>query len=407
MTAQNRPLPKEWREVQLGEISKFSKGSGITKSEVRDTGVPCIRYGELYTKHDLKVRNFYSFISNNDLDKRKLIKNNDLLFAGSGETKEEIGKCASFNHDIKAYAGGDVIICSLDPKEVRADFASCYLNTIGRKQINRLGQGNSIVHIYSRYLEDIVIPLPSIEEQKAIASLLEKWDTAIEKTEALIEAKEKQFKWLLKTLISDQQDNPEWRQVKLEEICKVFKGQGLSKNSIRENGKNKCILYGQLYTVYPEIIDKVISKTDINKGISSKIGDILIPGSTTTKGISLANATALFEGNVLLGGDINILRALKENVYDSSFLAYQLTHSKKREIARYTQGITIVHLYGKDLRNLNLSLPDIKKQRQIVKTLNTAQKEITLLNRFAELYRTQKHGLMQKLLTGEWRVSNQ
>ena len=72
----------------------------------------------------------------------------------------------------------------------------------------------------------------------------------------------------------------------------------------------------------------------------------MIPGSTTTKGIDLANATALFEENVLLGGDINILRALKKNVYDSSFLAYQLTHSKKREIARYTQGITIVHLYG-------------------------------------------------------------
>ena len=60
---------------------------------------------------------------------------------------------------------------------------------------------------------------PTLNEQKAIASLLEKWDTAIEKTEALIEAKEKRFKWLLKTLISDQQDNPEWRQVKLGEIC--------------------------------------------------------------------------------------------------------------------------------------------------------------------------------------------
>ena len=59
------------------------------------------------------------------------------------------------------------------------------------------------------------------EEQKAIASLLEKWDTAIEKTEAkrLIEAKGegliRRFKWLLKTLISDQQDNPEWQRFAL------------------------------------------------------------------------------------------------------------------------------------------------------------------------------------------------
>ena len=62
--AQNGPLPKGWREVRLGEIGKFSKGSGITKSEVMETGAPCIRYGELYTTHHLKVRNFYSFISN-------------------------------------------------------------------------------------------------------------------------------------------------------------------------------------------------------------------------------------------------------------------------------------------------------------------------------------------------------
>ena len=53
-----------------------------------------------------------------------------------------------------------------------------------------------------------MLHVPPLSEQKAIASLLETWDTAIEKTEALIAAKEKQFKWLLKTLISDQQDNP-------------------------------------------------------------------------------------------------------------------------------------------------------------------------------------------------------
>ena len=183
IAAKDGALLQGWRNVKLGEVGKFSKGNGITKSELVVEGVPCVRYGELYTKHNFKIQNFYSFISNNNLGKYKLIKTNDLLFAGSGETREEIGKCASFNLHTEAYAGGDVIVCSIDPIALRADFASYYLNTLGRRQLDKLGQGDSIVHIYSRYLENVEIPVPPLPEQKAIVTLLEIWDEAIEKTE--------------------------------------------------------------------------------------------------------------------------------------------------------------------------------------------------------------------------------
>ena len=84
--------------------------------------------------------------------------------------------------------------------------------------------GGTMPSINTSILSNVIIHLPSLDQQKAIASLLEKWDTAIEKTEALIEAKEKRFKWLLKTLISDQLDNPEWREVKLGEISTCYSG---------------------------------------------------------------------------------------------------------------------------------------------------------------------------------------
>ncbi len=403
--AQNEPLPKGWREVKLGEISKFSKGSGITKNEVRDKGVPCIRYGELYTKHNLKVRNFYSFISNKDLAKRKLIKNNDLLFAGSGETREEIGKCASFNHDIRAYAGGDVIICSLDPKEVRADFASCYLNTIGRKQINRLGQGNSIVHIYSRYLEDVVIPLPSIEEQKAIASLLEKWDTAIEKTEALIEAKEKWFKWLLKTLISDQQDNPEWREVKLGELC-------------------SDIAYGYTATASNEPIGpKFLRITDI---VSDSINWESVPYCEIED--SKKHRYTLETGDIVIArtgattGYNQVVRSNEHSVFASYLIRYKLRQDIaypffigcvlkstywKRFVERIKARSAQPGANAKDFASFKIFLPTFPEQERIANILDTAKKEIEFLKQLAEQYRTQKRGLMQKLLTGKWRVRNQ
>ncbi len=397
--AQNGPLPKGWREVRLGEISKFSKGSGITKKEVRDKGVPCIRYGELYTKHNLKVRIFYSFISNKDLDKRKLIKNNDLLFAGSGETKEEIGKCASFNHDIRAYAGGDVIICSLDPKEIRADFASCYLNTIGRKQINRLGQGNSIVHIYSRYLEDVVIPLPSIEKQKAIASLLEKWDTAIEKIEALIEAKEKRFKWLLKTLISDQQDNPEWQKVKLGEISTCYSG-GTPSTQVPEyyDGEIPFINSGDLNQRHIKSVKGMLSILGVENSSAKfvKKNTLLMALYGATAGVvAITHIDAVINQAVLA-------IVVKEN-YDNNFIFFGLEQIKNTLVKNYRQGGQ-PNLSAKILKSIKLRLPSLPEQKQIANILDTAKEEVEFLKQLAEQYRIQKRGLMQKLLTGKWRL---
>ena len=393
--AQNGPLPKGWREVRLGEIGKFSKGSGITKSEVMETGAPCIRYGELYTTHHLKVRNFYSFISNKNLDKRKLIKNNDLLFAGSGETREEIGKCASFNYDIKAYAGGDIIICSLDPKEVRADFASCYLNTIGRKQINRLGQGNSIVHIYSRYLEDVVIPLPSIEEQKAIASLLEKWDTAIEKTEALIDAKEKRFKWLITRLIA--QSCKHWNHYKANELFKNISCKGYPDEELLSVTQDRGVIPRKM------LEGRVMSPTS---GTNSY--KLVEPGNFAISLRSFQGGLEYSKYRGIISPAYTVLlpkKRINDDFYRHFFKTYIF-------VEKYLAMAVIGIRDGKQInfeafKSIKLPLPPLSEQQRIAQILNTAQQEINLLKQHVKQYCTQQRGLMQKLLTGEWRVSNQ
>lgn len=194
-----------------------------------------------------------------------------------------------------------------------------------------------------------------------------------------------------------------WKEVKLGEIFNIKKGQGLSKEVLDDNGLNKCILYGELYTKYSEVIKDIESRTNQSGGILSQIGDILIPASTTTTGIDLANATALLKENVLLGGDINILRAKKE--VSSIFFAYLLTHAYKFDIAKLAQGITIVHLYGEFLKNMKIYIPsDISEQQAIADVLSTADDEINLLNQKLEALKEQKKGLMQQLLTGQVRV---
>ena len=162
----------EWEQIRLGKVGTFAKGSGITKSELVDGGIPCVRYGELYTRHDDVIRAFHSFISRETATSSMRIISGDVLFAGSGETAEEIGKCATYVGEEEAYAGGDVII--LRPSKGNSVFLGYLLNhDAANRQKYRLGQGHSVVHIYPSLLKDVVIPFPPVEEQRKIADVLE------------------------------------------------------------------------------------------------------------------------------------------------------------------------------------------------------------------------------------------
>ncbi|MBC6480373.1 MAG: restriction endonuclease subunit S [Hormoscilla sp. GM7CHS1pb] len=180
----------EWHEVLLGELGVFSKGSGIKKDDVLDYGFACVRYGEIYTKHHDFIKIIYSFISEEIAKNSQLIKSGDLLFAGSGETAEEIGKCVAFLKEEIAYAGGDIIIFS--PKEQDSMFLGYLMNyeSIVRQKA-RMGQGDAVVHIQAKNLAQLQFNLPSLEEQRAIASILSDMDAeiaALEKRRAKTQA---------------------------------------------------------------------------------------------------------------------------------------------------------------------------------------------------------------------------
>ncbi|MFZ4701690.1 MAG: restriction endonuclease subunit S, partial [Candidatus Methylumidiphilus sp.] len=182
-------IPEEWSVVPMGSLGVFSKGEGIRKDEATSGEIPCIRYGEIYTFHNDHIRSFNSFISSHVAKKSKRIKNGDLLFAGSGETKEEIGKCVAFTDDIEAYAGGDIVILSLG-KGHSAFFGYLFNAPIIAHQKASKGQGDAVVHISASALSSIKIPLPPSEaEQRAIAAALSDVDALLAKLDQLIAKK--------------------------------------------------------------------------------------------------------------------------------------------------------------------------------------------------------------------------
>lgn len=254
--------------------------------------------------------------------------------------------------------------------------------------------------------------IPPLSEQKRIVKILSTWDKAISVTEKLLANSQQQKKALMQQLLTGKKrlldENGErfsgdWNSSKLGDLFNFKKGKGLSKSDLSESGINKCILYGELYTKYAEIAYEVISRTNSSDGQLSEPGDILLPASTTTSGIDLANATALSEGGILLGGDINILRPKVR--LSSPFLAYFLTHMKKNEISSRAQGITIIHLYGGDLKSIDIVLPStVQEQQKIATVLSAADAEISILEKKLACLKDEKKALMQQLLTGKRRV---
>lgn len=193
-----------------------------------------------------------------------------------------------------------------------------------------------------------------------------------------------------------------WQTKKLGDVAAITKGKGISKSDITENGQYKCVHYGELFIKYGEIIKNVRSRTDRNDDVLLSIpNDVLMPTSDVTPR-GLATASYLPYGNVVIGGDILVIRP-NDKELDGRFFAYYVA-ADKHSILRLTTGSTIFHLYGSDMRKLKLTLPKKQEQERIVAVLEVWGEYIEKLERKIALKEQLKKGLMQQLLTGSRRL---
>ncbi|KXU45423.1 hypothetical protein HMPREF2533_02400, partial [Bacteroides fragilis] len=188
----------------------------------------------------------------------------------------------------------------------------------------------------------------------------------------------------------------EWKKYFIRDIAEVTKGAGISKEQ-RSLFGTPCILYGELYTTYKsEVINDVQSKTDIDAKnlVRSKENDVIIPSSGETA-IDISTARCVPYDDVLLGGDLNIIR-LYQN--DGRFLSYQLNGVRKLDIARVAQGSSVIHLYGESIKSLSVSLPALKEQQKIVSLLSLIDERIATQNKIIAHLESLIKGLTNQLL---------
>ena len=191
-----------WQKVKLGDIGKFDKGYGVPKESIRNTGNKAITYGEIYTKHDFVIKKFTSYIDDETAVASKKITQGAILFTGSGETLEDIGKCVAFIDNDIAYAGGDIIIFnpSIEINSLVLSYCLNYAPVNAQKA--RYGQGHSVVHIYQKDLAKLQVTIPSVSEQNAIAEVLTTADREIELAKEKLERLRRQKRGLMQQLLS-------------------------------------------------------------------------------------------------------------------------------------------------------------------------------------------------------------
>lgn len=180
-------VPAHWSVKPLRLIGRLLKGTGGSKEDAVENGVPCVRYGDLYTTHNNFIERARTYLTEDRAQDYTPIEYGDVLFAASGETIEEIGKSA-VNLLHNARCGGDVVIFRPAEPNVARFFGYALDAAPVAAQKSLAGRGTTVKHIYPDELREVVIAVPPVGEQQVIADYLDR-ETA--RLDALVAAKER------------------------------------------------------------------------------------------------------------------------------------------------------------------------------------------------------------------------
>lgn len=256
-------------------------------------------------------------------------------------------------------------------------------------------QGASRYKLNKDTLSKLPILVPPLNQQLEIYKLFTTWDNAIEKTAALIAAKEKQFEWLTSNLINRAGHKRTAASGLMIEVSKR------NKNSTIERVLSVTNHSG--FVLPEEQFERRVASANVSNYKVVEQGQYAYNPSRINVG-SIARLDD-WENGIL--SPMYVVFKLDTKKVCSDYFFHWLNSSEARQrIKNSAQGSVRETVSFKDLGAIDIPLPAMDVQKDVTYKLNLAQKEISLLKKTLEQYRSQKRGLMQKLLTGEWQVSS-
>jgi type I restriction enzyme S subunit len=268
------------------------------------------------------------------------------------------------------------------------------------EKIRKEAIGGAMPYIKLETLEELVIKVPTNDEQKQIAEFLFEIDFLINQKQNELDKSVKYKQTMLYKMFPKKGSNiPEirftdysesWVETTLENNCKFYKGKGYSKKDITKTG-TQLFLYGRIYTNYSNEVYEIDTYTNlIDPGAYISTGnEVVIPSSGETAE-DISRATAILSEGIILGGDLNIL--VPDDKFYTPFISLLITYSNFHlDLSKKAQGKTVVHVHNDDIKDINFLYPKIDEQKKIVEFFRTLdnlilnqEKEIITLERLKD-----------------------
>ena len=390
----------KWKECELQDVASISKGAGISKDQLSDTGEPCILYGELYTKYKSEV--ITDVLSKTNIDTANLVRSkaNDVIIPSSGETAIDIStaRCVPFDNIL---LGGDLNILRLREQDGR--FFSYQLNGVRKLDIAQIAQGVSVVHLYGESLKRLIVRYPSRSEQQKISLLLATIDERIT-TQIRIIA---QLKSLIIGLNNYLMDNPSWENVRVGDFMDFYSTNSLSWEQLDyKPGEVKNLHYGLIHSGLPTLIDcHLCSLPNIKDEFLPKQytlcedGDVAFAdASEDTNEVGKAVEIIDCRKQSIVCGLHTIHGRDKANATIVGFKGFAFNAKYFHDqLRRISQGSKIYSISTDNIKSCFLRIPPKSEQEKIVRLLSTYLQKIDVAEQTLKAYQIQKQYLLKTL----------
>jgi type I restriction enzyme S subunit len=386
----NRP------QITFGEISELRNGVNFV---VADQGVTTrvVGVGDFQARSEISEYDDLSEIQlKGDLSPEDELRDGDLLFVRSNGNKNLVGRCLVIRRPPRGITfSGFTIRARLDKSTALPDYiALVFQGGALNRQIALAGGGNgNISNLNQSLLASLPLTLPDLNDQKHVVTCVSTWNAAIETTEKLIVAKERHYTHELSRLIS-RGHHP-----------RGHVGSFAREISERNCGGNEArvlsVTNSRGFVLPEDQFERRVASADLSNYKVVRRGQYAYNPSRINVG-SIARLDGWDDGVL---SPMYVVFGLDEAKVDSDYFLHWLdSHEARERIKKSAQGSVRETVSFSEFASLAIPLPDIAKQGAIARYLNALREEIALLGQSVDAIKQQKRGLMQKLLTGQWRV---
>ena len=353
----------------LGEIATISRGGNFQKKDFCDKGIPCIHYGQIYTKYGLFADKTITFITEERAKKQKFAKTNDIVMAVTSENIEDVCKCLAWlgNEDVAVSGHSAIISHNQNPKYLVHYFHSKMFFAQKRK----LAHGTKVIEVTPDTLKSIRIPVPPLEVQREIVHILDSFTLLTAELTAELTARKKQYEFYRDKLLFVRKDIP---MKKIGDLCIVNQGLQIPiSERFTSPGKKRHFYITVQFLKNLNSSEKYYIENPPESSLCNE-NDILVTRTGST-GKIITGVKGCFHNNFF---KINIL---DESKLDRRYFYHVLSSTRMHNIMlTVASGGTVPDLPHKKFYNLTIPVPSIDVQQRLVKVLDNFESICTDLN---------------------------